>query len=257
MFSTIQFLKKIMKKITSVENPLIKALSQLDKVQERYRQQRFSGEGIRVCATLIASGVVLEQLYVTESLLSKAQELCPESFMTLISDSVLKKISHTITPSGIVGIFTLPKQPLSTISTGIILANISDPGNMGTLIRSCIAFGKKTVIVLDGVDPWNPKVVQASAGTIGYAHIFTMTMTEFLGSLPDLPLIGLVVQNGKKPQEIKQKDALLVIGSEAHGIMRELEKQCTELMTLPMPGGTESLNAAVAGSIAMYELWIC
>jgi RNA methyltransferase, TrmH family len=123
---------------------------------------------------------------------------------------------------------------------------------MGTLIRSCAAMNYKTVVCIKGTDPWSPKVVQASAGTIGMVNIFQVTWDELIQNKQNLNLCALVVSGGNKPQDIDLSNTLLVVGSEAHGIPDEWLGQCEQKLTLPMPGKTESLNAAVAGSIALY-----
>ena len=111
---------------------------------------------------------------------------------------------------------------------------------------------KKTVIVIEGVDPWNPKVVQASAGTIGLVTIFQLSWQQLLKNKKTHKLCALVISNGKKSEDIDFKNMLLIVGSEAHGIPPAWIDQCEEKLTLPMPGRLESLNAAVAGSIALY-----
>ena len=164
----------------------------------------------------------------------------------------MEKISTTKTPSGYLAVFTIPKQPQPTVERGIVLANITDPGNMGTLMRSAAAMNIKTVVVVDGVDPWSPKVVQASAGSVGTLTIYQCSWQELLKHKQEKKLCALVVKNGKAPQEHELNDVFLVIGNEAHGIPSDWLNDCELKCTLPMPGKTESLNAAVAGSIALY-----
>lgn len=245
-----------MKTITSVQNAEIKAVAQLSDSKERYKQGRFIAEGNRVCKTLLESGVQLVQLYVVPERLDEVLQWADRAQITEITPAVLKKITQTVTPNGIVGVFEIPKTPsLNNLTTGIVLAQIADPGNMGTLIRTCAALGKKTVIIIEGVDPWNAKVVQASAGTVGKVHIHQLSWNELIKNKKQLSLTALVVKGGKSPQEIDLTDSLLVIGSEAHGIPAAWVADCEQKITLPMPGGIESLNAAVAGSIAMYSAW--
>src|SRR5579885_2522756 len=123
---------------------------------------------------------------------------------------------------------------------------------MGTLIRTCAAMGKKSVVIIDGTDVWSPKVIQATAGTLAYVTIFQWSWNELLKHKKDIPLCALVVHDGKSPTKKIMESTLLVIGSEAHGIPDTWIKECEYKVTLSMPGNTESLNAAVAGSIAMY-----
>lgn len=245
-----------MKTITSVQNSEIKNITQLIHPKERKRQRRFLVEGIRAIETFIQAQHVPIQLYVLEDKVADVKKLVDSSLISVVNESVLNRISQTTTPSGYVGLFKIPaKLPLDRISTGIVLANIADPGNMGTLIRTCAALGKKTVILIEGADVWSPKVIQASAGTLAMVDIIYCTWQELVQHKAKLPLIGLVVTGGKDPQELNLDNSLLVVGSEAHGIPEEWLKDCDELLTIPMPGGAESLNAAVAGSIAMYLAW--
>jgi TrmH family RNA methyltransferase len=246
-----------MKKITSRQNPEIISIAKLEDTKQRAQQNRFVAEGLRTCATLLEAGISLIQLYITEENITPVQELVQEEKITLVNKSVMNKISSVTSPSGILGVFKIPSKPsLDKISAGIVLAGITDPGNMGTLIRTCAAMNKKTVVVVGGVDPWNSKVVQASAGTIGLINLFQCSWQELLKHKKKRILAALVVAGGKSIDTINLHDALLVIGSEATGIPAEWLPDCDEKITLVMPGRTESLNAAVAGSIAMYNAWI-
>ena len=165
----------------------------------------------------------------------------------------MKKMSTATTPSGLLGVFKIPPAPkIEYLGPGLVLAQISDPGNMGTLIRTALACGKQTIVIVEGTDPWSPKVVQASAGTIAQARIFNLDWKTLVAQKKTLKLYGLVVHNGKNIHTIDRNHALIVVGNEAHGLPKEWAHNCDDLITLPMPGGTESLNAGVAGSIAAY-----
>lgn len=241
-----------MKKIDSPHNEGIKQIATLQTKKGRIQLQQFVAEGTRICSTLIESPIKCVQLCVTENLLAEAQNLLPDDFITIISEPCLKKISSAKTPSGIVGIFAIPPSiKRKKLEPGIVLANITDPGNMGTLIRSSVAFGHPQIVVVDGVDAWNPKVVQASAGIIGFAQIIEVSWHELVEH-PDRPKLAALVPKNGTPS--KQKDMLLVIGNEAHGLPETWINKCETKISLPMPGNIESLNAAVAGSIALYMM---
>lgn len=245
-----------MKKIISLQNPEIRAVVALEKAKHRYEQHRFIAEGSRVCSTLLETKMHLEMLYVTYAMIPTAITLCSDSNITEVSDEVMKKMSLSHTPSGILGVFSMPPKPdISQLSEGIVLFNTSDPGNAGTLIRTCAAMGKKTVVFIEGVDPWHPKVIQACAGSIGLVTIFQLSWQELLNAKKRLKLCALVASNGKKSNEIDFSDILFVVGSEAHGIPGHIVEQCEYKLTLEMPGNIESLNAAIAGSIALYIAW--
>ena len=249
------------KQITSSQNPEVKAIAKLHTVKGRKTQGLFIAEGKRALQTFTDAGWEPLSIYATENNYhtavgifdSQAISLFDEEKITQVNDEVMGKISAAQTPSGILAVFHIPKQlPFDQLSSGIVLTRIADPGNMGTLIRSAAAFGKKTIINIESCDPWSPKVVQASAGTIALAHIFQITWEELTTNKNNLSLVALVVKDGKKPSDLELQNALLVVGSEAHGIPDAWLKQCDQRMTLPMQGAAESLNAAVAGSIALY-----
>jgi len=242
--------------ITSRDNSIVKLVCQLHDSKSRKQHKKFIAEGLRVCQTLLHSSYTLVQLYSTDTQAAVVKEQLSTPLLTLVSENVMKKMSLSETPSGILAVFEIPEDPDPTYVThGLVLAHLADPGNMGTLIRTAAAMNAKSIVCVEGVDPWNPKVVQASAGTIGLVTIFQWTWEQVIEHKRNLKLVALVVSNGIKPEEISSKRCLLVIGNESHGVPKRWLAQCDEQMTIAMPGGTESLNAAVAGSIALYEVF--
>src|SRR5207244_2866117 len=112
-------------------NPDIQFISTLQKEKNRTIHQLYIAEGVRTCKTLIDAGNITKRLYVTEALLSDAQKLVDEKYITVVTDPVMEKISATKTPSGLLGVFRMPPQPsLDQVTSGLVLAEISDPGNM-------------------------------------------------------------------------------------------------------------------------------
>lgn len=243
----------MIKEINSTENPLVKRVVQLHSSKYRDKYQEFIAEGFRTISTLITAKSKLITLFTTEEFLYDAQQIADDKDIIIVSDSVLKKISCAVTPSGLLAIFAIPEQPnFKIIEPGIVLAQIADPGNMGTLIRTAAAMNKKTVVCIETVDPYNPKVVQASAGAIGTVCLFRMSWADIVAHKNNLRLCALVATEGKQPEETDLRNALIVVGNEGAGIPETWIAQCDEKITLPMPGNFESLNAAVAGSIALY-----
>ena len=244
--------------ISSVQNETIKQIVQLHSAKGRTQHRQFIAQGLRVCTTLAQSNIKLVHTYATKEMLADAQSIASHTPITLVTDAVMRKISTSTTPAGIICIFDIPSIPAwdMLITPGLVLVGLSDPGNIGTLIRTAAALAIKTIILIETADVWNPKVIQASAGTIGMVNIVTCTWQELIAHTRNkkISLSALVVRDGKKPQDIKNKNTLLVVGSEAHGLTAEQQADCDQLITLPMPGGTESLNAAIAGSIALYLL---
>ncbi len=243
-----------MKTLSSRTNELVKHVSALQQKRQRLSHQEFVGEGSRVCSTLIKSGMDLKNIFVTEKFVSLAREIAPEGKIALVPEHVMEKMSGVTTPSGMLGQFALPQKPApEKLEAGLVLAQIGDPGNMGTLIRTAASLNKKSIVIVEGADPFSPKTVQASAGTIGMLNVFQWSWPELIAHKKDISLVAMTISGGKKPSEISP-NSLLVVGSEAHGIPQEWITECDDKLTLPMPGDAESLNAAVAGSIALYLL---
>jgi TrmH family RNA methyltransferase len=245
-----------MRTITSVNNEEIKDVAKLGATKERAIQGRFIAEGERVCVTLLQAGFKPEQIYVTDE--EHAQRVLPmvsEKKITIVTEHVMEKMSQATTPSGILGVWPIPQKPaISKLGSGLVLAKIADPGNLGTMLRTAAAMNKKSVVLISTVDPYSPKVVQASAGSIAHLDVFRLDWDTLVKAKTkqNLKLVALVVQGGQKPENIDFKDTLLIVGSEAHGIPEPWLDSCDQQMTIPMPGNIESLNAAIAGSIALY-----
>jgi RNA methyltransferase, TrmH family len=246
-----------MKEISSVHNEHIKELIHLQDTKGRRQQDRFIAEGLRTIRTFLKAGYVPQEVFVTKDTLEDAQSIGFYDRTILASQSVIKKLSYSITPSGILAVFSLPHTPApENLTSGLVLAQLQEPGNMGTLIRTAAAVGARSVVVIEGTDPWSQKVVAASAGTLAEVTLFTWSwdmLQQFKGKHT---LYGLVVADGKPLGYPDARSSLLVVGNEAHGLPSHWQRDCDELITLPMPGGTESLNAAIAGSIALYLTFV-
>lgn len=238
--------------ITSTSVQLVKNIVQLHAHKGRLAAQQFIGEGLRVCSTLCTGNTRLRMLLCTQEMYEQVSSFAPQRDITIVSEHVMDKISPSKTPSGVLGIFDIAKQKTTEkLNPGLVLACVSDPGNMGTLIRSSIAFGFNDIILVEGVDPWNPKVVQASAGLIGQAHIIALSWPELVAHKQRPPLAALVVRGGTDVAQTN-KNVLLVVGNEAHGLSQAWQGDCPIKVTVPMTGNAESLNAAIAGSLALY-----
>ena len=161
----------------------------------------------------------------------------------VFSEDSLKNLENY---HGRVAVARIP-QPTAPTTPFLVLDRIQDPGNMGTILRTALAFGFKTVYTIDCVDPYSPKVIRASSGMAlrvniidtDYEHLPTDT-TYYLADL-----------NGDKPQPIKEKNYGIVLGNEGQGVNPVFYKMPHKVMTIPMEPGCESLNVAVAGAIIM------
>jgi TrmH family RNA methyltransferase len=235
--------------VTSVDNPLVKRLVTLASATGRRAEGLFLAEGSRLIDGLLAAGWTPAHLLVREGL------TVPDHWpvVTRVSERVAVKLSQAATASGFCAAFPLPQPPpLEPSIGGIVLAGVADPGNVGTLIRSAAAFGIRQVVLCGGADPFGSKVVQATAGALALVHLYQVAEPEVLAG--GAPCCGLVVTDGVPPTALARGPRWLVVGGEANGLPDSWLAACAERLTLPMPGGTESLNAAIAGSIAAYLL---
>jgi TrmH family RNA methyltransferase len=243
--------------ISSTSNSIVKTIVSLHANKGRQQEGLFIAQGTRTSTTLLQSTIIKpHSLFATEKDAHTADELSKQYEIPwyLVSNIVMEKISTVQSPSGLLLVAHIPEQKKYADNTqGVVLADITDPGNAGTLIRTAAACNIKHVIAVQGVDVWNPKVIQASAGSIGFVHIHELTWNELLQTATKESLCALVADQTKtdiKNSSLKNK--LLVIGNEAHGIKPEWLSDCGQQVTVPMKGNTESLNAATAGSIALY-----
>ncbi len=241
--------------ITSLENSLIKHVRQLHDVRHRRTMQQCIVEGVRAISACLDSGWTPLHIFITDS--HKIPEIWKAHDVISVSERVAQKISQASSPSGFVAVFAQPSlPPIDVAAGGLILEEMSDPGNVGTLIRCAAAFALPQVLLIGGVDPFSHKVLQSTAGTFTATRVYRF---ENYDALPDLsagaPCCALVVRNGQHPEQLQRCSRWLVVGSEAHGISEKLLASCQERVTLPMPGQAESLNAAMAGAIACYALF--
>jgi TrmH family RNA methyltransferase len=189
-----------------------------------------------------------------------ADELSGWCEVIRLSDAELAAVSATEATQGVLAVVVEPSDAwvdgIGPDSRILLLDAVQDPGNVGTLIRTAAAFDLDGVVLLDGcVDPWNPKAVRASAGAAFRCPVALRPWTA-MASLLDAagPALWVADAAGVVPGDsVRAGGWALVIGSEGSGARSAIRERAAGLAAVPMPGGTESLNAAVAGSILVYE----
>ena len=242
----------------------VKALIGSRGVKERRNTGQFVAEGMQFAreALLSHSGPQIETLYLTVNGRNKLDEIADVSPLNVIdvSDEVMKEISETITPQGILAICTIPKIEFSSINLNgsrkfIYLSEVQDPGNAGTILRSADAFGMDAVITSPGsVDMYSPKVVRSTAGSLWHIPVFESVAIEDLLSM-GIKAFSLGATGSKALSSfVSTSDTVAVFGNEARGLATAQEVAQIEVVSIPMPGNAESLNLSAAASIVMYHL---
>lgn len=246
------------KHITSLANSLIKEIIQLQNNKKiDAKKELYIIEGLRAVESVLSQNrQSIKYIFVLEQFSHLFSHTIEAEKLIIVIDHVMQKISSLTTPPGILAMCEYQFAQNIPEAPGIACYEINDPGNLGTLFRTAAALNIKNVICIGGVNPLNQKVIQASAGTLPFLNIYKMTEIAFLKTTRNSEIIALTPNGNKDINEIpKNKNRFLVIGNEAHGLPENFVTQCTGSVKINMPGEVESLNAAVAGSIAMYYMF--
>jgi TrmH family RNA methyltransferase len=230
----------------------IKQLQSLKLKKNRKALGVFVAEGEKVVNELIASGLTPSSVYTTTPI----DLNLPEERIVVISEKTLGRISHFNTPNKLLAVFPLPKTSFQAETAKeeliMVLDQINDPGNMGTLIRIADWFGIRHVICSEGcADPYQPKVVQASMGSIAHVQLYTEHLPalfeQYTEKIP--PVYGAVLDGTSIYDTPLENTGFLVFGNESHGISKAVESALSHRITIPAYGKAESLNVAAAAAV--------
>jgi len=256
-----------MPEITSIHNAKIQSLRELmNKRSAREELGQFVVEGVRLAEEALMHGQHPLAVYAGESLSERGQKLISEFqsrgvSVTSLSDDVLQRISETETSQGILLTMPIiPKTLPADLNFVLILDQIRDPGNAGTMLRTAAASGVQAVLLSPGTtDIFAPKVVRAGMGAHFRLELRSCTWPEIHRICTERkhPLKLLLAESGDAPsvwqQDLRQPLGI-IIGGEAEGAGDEARRYCDGLVSIPMPGKFESLNAAVAAGILLFEV---
>jgi TrmH family RNA methyltransferase len=255
-----------LRRVASRQNPLVKELSRSFARGETATDGSCALEGVRLVEEAIRSGLRFRAVFFRQSSLVLADRLLPQIAAqvetVLLPNEIFDSAVATETPQGVAALakvksFTLddvlrPYQPLV-----LVLSGIQDPGNLGTMLRSAEAFGASGMLLGRGtVSQFNSKVVRASAGSVFRVPVVAVKVEEAIPRLREagLRLLATSSHGGTPADQVNLASPLaLFIGNEGSGLPRELMSQMDETVVVPHPGQVESLNAAVAASILLYE----
>lgn len=258
--------------ITSSANDHIKALRKLDQVKDRRASGNFLAEGLKAVGQAFDSGAsILELLIAPELLVSdygiSLTELARSRNIPVLelSSSVFATLARKEKPQGIAALITQNWSDLSTTSTQpgsfwVALESIQNPGNLGTILRTCDAVGVSGLILLDdSTDPYDPSAVKASMGSIFTVPHFRADLKDFralLGRNPDLEVIGTSDKANSSVFEVAfPSTILLLLGSERQGLSDGYISLCSQMLRIPMEGACDSLNISVAAGVMLYQIY--
>lgn len=251
--------------ISSAANPIIKNIQLLkNKKNERKKQGLFIVEGIKSISE-IPQGYEIDTLVMSDLFDDSLLQVKATRNTLLVPSELFKAISDTQTPQGILALVKMKTIELEEIKVKpngfyLLLENLQDPGNLGTIIRSAYGFGVDAIFLTKGcVDLYSPKTVRSTMGaSLHVPVILDYTLEEYLTWAKKHSLTCFTTALGDTAKEIAHADfkkgLMLMIGNEGNGISQEALDQANQNVYIPMPGGLESLNASIAASICMYEV---
>ncbi|MGB2926092.1 MAG: RNA methyltransferase [Limnothrix sp.] len=252
--------------LTSLQNPLIKDFCKLRQAKERRRQNVCLLEGTNLIAAAIAQHFSFQTVLYTAVWAERYPELIQRmkgDRREMVTPEILQKAATTVSPDGVVASLSrelISKEPPPSVQLGVAIERLQDPGNLGTIIRTATATAVDGLFLSeDSVSPENPKVLRASVGawfqttpivTPDLATLVRNYRTQGVQAIATLP-------NAEKTYwEIDwQRPSLILLGNEGAGLSPELAALADEAVSIPMAGGLESLNAAIACSLMLYEAY--
>ncbi len=271
-----------MEVITSSSNPKIKAFASLKEKKHREQSGLYLVEGLRSVSEYLQANVVVDAV-VVDTFSPQIEEIepmlaiCEERGIRTyeVTGDLMAKIADTEHPQGIIAIVPIPlytsqilqeiawqgdestRLPCDCRDVIVIADGVRDPGNLGTMLRSADAVGAKMVIVTSGsADPFQPKVVRSSAGSLTRVKVLTMKAEDVFDAVHEAGF-HMIATDAHAANSLFAVDLAaniaLVIGGEAQGVSRIARQKADVMVHLPMPGHTESLNAGVTCSVMLYE----
>jgi TrmH family RNA methyltransferase len=257
--------------LTSIRSPRVKAARQLGKRALRLRTRSFLAEGPQAVSGALARGGVVTELFLTAAARSRhgglaAQASRQGAAVHAVSGEVMAELAQTITPQGILAVCQFVDVPLSALTTAaprlaVILANVRDPGNAGTVLRTADAAGAGGVVFSDAsVDPYNSKCVRASAGSIFHLDLVQGgPVAEVVAGLraTGLRVLAADGSSGQSLDQVEPRGVLgeptaWLFGNEAWGLPADILALADETVAVPIYGQAESLNLAAAAAVCLY-----
>ncbi|MGH1338418.1 MAG: RNA methyltransferase [Aureispira sp.] len=240
-----------------VSKAKIKYIQRLKQKKQRYKEDAFVVEGEKIVLELLQQNLLsIQGLYATPEFIERYSMIVApfQGITTAVTQQELQQLSLLTTPNQVLAVVKMPKYtPFANkiqTSLHLVLENIQDPGNMGTIIRIADWFGIPHIFCSKGcVDIYNSKVIQASMGSFLRVQVHYLDLEALFQEHPTLPVYGAVLGGNNVFKQTLNKPSFLLIGNEGKGLSSSIQKQITHKITIPKTGGAESLNAGVATGI--------
>lgn len=231
-------------KIESRQNQKIKELVKLSNPQYSKKSKLFKIEGYHALEMALCSGT-LDCVFTTKEI----QNI--DAIQYIITEEIMESVSSAKSPQGVICVCKYIKEKPISSPKVLLLDNVSDPGNLGTILRTALAFGYNDVILNAGCSQYNEKVLQSTQGAIFKLNIVNKFDLE---AIKDYPIIATEIKGSVDLSTLQHYSKhVLVLGNEAHGVSEEILKLASKRVRIDIQN-IESLNVAIAGAIAMYEL---
>lgn len=250
--------------ITSLNNERVKEVRALQaRRRAREKARRFVVEGTRLLREAVLAGAPVSEVFYTEEfarskegrdLLGQLSELGPA--LVAVDDAVMQAMSDTETPQGVLATLPLPDvRPPEDFAFALVSDAVSDPGNLGTIMRAAAAAAVPLLIVASGtVDPFNPKVVRSAMGAHFRLPVERLSWDGIRERLAGRAIFLADIGSGAPYFDVDWlQPCALIVSDEAHGPSENAARLAHARVTIPMPGGTESLNVAMATSVLLFE----
>jgi TrmH family RNA methyltransferase len=255
-----------LRRITSRQNALLKKVRQAFARAERTEDGLVAIEGVKTIDEAIRSGLRVHEVIFSETGSARADHLLPQipakAETVLVDDATFQSVVATSTPQGVAALVDFPTHSLDQLLVGhspllLVCMGLQDPGNLGTIIRSAEAFGAAGVILCEGtVSLFNPKTIRASAASAFRLPIVDGKFGDVAAALRErgIRLVGTSSHEGSAlPESDLRGGVAVIIGNEGAGLPKPVIAKLDALMTIPHSSHVESLNAAMAASLILYE----
>lgn len=249
--------------ITSASNPRLKLVRQLQRDRAtRENEQLFVVEGAKLVDDLLSCGLQAAFVLLTDDT-ADWQRAHPHTLCLRVSAMLMREVSSEVTPPGVLAVFNMPRDipfaaQVDSYSSApiLILDQLREPGNMGACLRVAAGAGCREVLLAPGcVDAYNPKVVRGGMGAHGRIMIRSASWTQIRQICQHRPVYGTSVLNSQPYDSVTWREpCAVIIGSEAEGMSDDAQRLMTQAIHIPMFNQVESLNAAVACGIILFEV---